>query len=183
MFDKDRFIQRCIENIAAGPAVVREIVAEAVSDPADVAAAFGEPAHAGVTPLYNTGDLTILHFVWAPYMILPPHNHRIFSVVGIYFGREDNVIWQRTDSSIQARSAKSLAAGDVAVLDREAIHSVTNPIGKMTCAIHVYGGDFFHPGLPRSEWDHETLAERPWSREGALARFREAEERYRAYVH
>jgi predicted metal-dependent enzyme (double-stranded beta helix superfamily) len=33
------------------------------------------------------------------------------------------------------------------------IHSVTNPIPRLTGAIHVYGGDFF--GAERSEWDPE----------------------------
>ena len=65
--------------------------------------------------------------------------------------------------------------GDVASLGRDTIHSVTNPIGKMTCAIHVYGGDFFAPPEPRSEWDYETLAERPWDVEGVRNNFREAE--------
>jgi predicted metal-dependent enzyme (double-stranded beta helix superfamily) len=31
------------------------------------------------------------------------------------------------------------------------IHSVLNPIDRLTGAIHVYGGDFF--GAERSEWD------------------------------
>jgi len=34
---------------------------------------------------------------------------------------------------------------------------VTNPIGKLTGAVHVYGGDFF--AAPRSEWDAETPRE------------------------
>ena len=75
--------------------------------------------------------------------------------------------------------ARSLGAGDVATLDRDVIHSVLNPIGKMTCAIHVYGGDFFAPPVPRSEWDHETLTEQPWNVDHAKALFREAEVRFR----
>jgi hypothetical protein len=37
---------------------------------------------------------------------------------------------------------------------------VTNPLPRMTGAIHVYGGDFF--GAVRSEWDPQTLLERPY---------------------
>jgi hypothetical protein len=37
------------------------------------------------------------------------------------------------------------------------IHSLTNPINRLTGAIHVYGGDFF--AAERSEWDPETLQE------------------------
>jgi len=34
---------------------------------------------------------------------------------------------------------------------------VTNPIPRLTGAIHVYGGDFF--GVARSEWDAETRSD------------------------
>ena len=34
---------------------------------------------------------------------------------------------------------------------------VTNPLPRLTGALHVYGGDFF--GAERSEWDPETLIE------------------------
>jgi predicted metal-dependent enzyme (double-stranded beta helix superfamily) len=47
---------------------------------------------------------------------------------------------------------------------------VTNPIPKLTGAIHVYGGDFF--GVDRSEWDPEELSEQPYDMEKARALFR-----------
>lgn len=178
MFDKDRFIQDCIESVAEGQGAIRELVREAVSDPAGMMSGLGEPQHAGITPLYSSPELTILKFVWAPCMILMPHNHQMFSVVGIYAGREDNLFWRRTETSIEAAGARSLGTGDVATLGRDIIHSVLNPIGKMTCAIHVYGGDFFHPVEPRSQWDHETLSEEPWNVDKVKALFSEAERRF-----
>ena len=89
------------------------------------------------------------------------------------------MFWRRTESTIEAAGAKSLGAGDVAILGRDIIHSVLNPIEKMTCALHVYGGDFFAPQEPRSEWDHETLVERPWDLEKTTKLFQEAEARYK----
>lgn len=180
MFDKERFIQDCLAAVADGQGAIRELVQEAVADRQGVMAGLGEPQHAGITPLYAGPELTILNFVWAPCMSLMPHNHQMFSVIGIYSGREDNVFWRRTAGSIEAAGAQSLGAGEVATLGRDIIHSVLNPIGKMTCAIHVYGGDFFHPARPRSEWDHETLIERPWDVEGVKTLFREAEARFNA---
>ena len=47
---------------------------------------------------------------------------------------------------------------------------MTNPIPKLTAALHVYGGDFFAPA-GRSEWDPETLLEEPWDPVRALRRF------------
>ena len=180
MFDKERFVQDCRDVVTEGQGALRELVARAVSDPASVMAGLGEPEHAGITPLYRAHDLTIIKFVWAPCMTLMPHNHQMFSIVGIYSGREDNVFWRRAAASIEAANARSLGVGDVAALSRDTIHSVLNPIGKMTCALHVYGGDFFNPVQPRSEWDHETLAEHPWNVERVKPLFSEAEARFNA---
>jgi predicted metal-dependent enzyme (double-stranded beta helix superfamily) len=180
LFDKNHFIQDCINAVIDGQGAIRKIVEEAVSNSARVMSELGEPKHAGITPIYKSHDLTIINFVWAPYMSLMPHNHQMFAVVGIYSGREDNIFWRRTGTSIEAAGAKSLGTGDVAPLGPDIIHSVLNPIGKMTCALHVYGGDFFEPDKPRSEWDHETLIERPWDIDKVKHLFQEAEARFNA---
>jgi hypothetical protein len=41
----------------------------------------------------------------------------------------------------------------------------------------VYGGDFF--AVPRSEWDPQTLEERPWDVAHAMRVFEESNERLR----
>lgn len=181
MFDKDRLIEDCVKAVGEGEGAISELVAAAVSDGARVIAELGPPTHAGINTLYRAPDLTIINFVWAPCMSLMPHDHHMFSVVGIYTGREDNVFWQRTEGGIEARGAKSLGTGDITILERDAIHSVLNPIGKMTCAIHVYGGDFFAPPEPRSMWDHETLVERPWDVERVKEVFAGAEARFNTW--
>ncbi len=179
MFTIERFIEQCRAAIAAADAerTVEELVAEAVSDPASVARALRDPERAGFAVLHRGPDLTLLDFAWAPWMTFKPHDHSMWSVVGIFSGREDNVFWRRTADGIEARGARSLGTGDVTRLGRDVIHSVVNPIGKMTRAIHVYGGDFFAPPRPRSEWDPETLAERPWDLDHTRRLFAEAEAR------
>lgn len=180
MFSTDKFIENCIQAVAEGEQSVHAVVSEAMSETRMMASVLGQQEHAGIHLLYRSPALTIINFKWAPYMNLMPHNHQMFSVVGIYSGREDNIFWKRTPNGIEARGAKSLGAGDVCVLDTTTIHSVLNPIGKMTGAIHVYGGDFFAPHEPRSEWDHETLVEHPWDVERVKSVFRDAEERFNA---
>ena len=188
MFEKDRFIEDCKAAVAEGQKAVRELVREAVADPAAIVAELGEPTKAGVFPLYRAPDLTVINFVWAPCMTLLPHNHNMFAVIGIYSGREDNIFWRRIDDEagngtgpgIEAAGAESMGPGQVATLGRDIIHSVANPITKLTSAIHVYGGDFFDPPVPRSQWDHESLAEQPWDMEQTRATFREAERRFNA---
>jgi predicted metal-dependent enzyme (double-stranded beta helix superfamily) len=181
-FEVDEFVAACRAAVAGpdGERAVRDLVAEAISDAGAVARALGDPEHAGLQTLYRATDLTILNFAWAPWMCFKPHNHNMWSVVGIFSGREDNVFWRRVEGSIEAAGARSLGAGEAAPLGRDIIHSVVNPIGKMTRAIHVYGGDFFAPVQPRSEWDPETLTERPWDMADTRRLFAEAEARSRA---
>ena len=53
-----------------------------------------------------------------------------------------------------------------------------NPLRVFTGAIHIYGGDFF--GTPRSDWDPETLQERPYDVERARKLIADANERWLA---
>ncbi len=196
MFQKDRFVEDCRRAVRDGQKAVREVVLEAVGDPAGIISELGEPTEAGVFPMYRGGDATVIHFIWAPCMTLLPHNHNMFAVIGIYGGREDNMFWRRLPGGgntagngsgatnetpgIEAAGADSLGPGQVATLGPDIIHSVANPIAKLTGTIHVYGGDFFSPPKPRSQWDHETLSEQPWSMDHTRAVFRQAEARYDA---
>jgi len=181
MFDLDQFVADCRSALAADRSHkhVREVVARAVADPASVLKGVGEPTRAGLHTLYQSDDLTVLNVVWGPMMTVLPHNHAMWAVIGIYTGREDNIFWRRlpgTQGKVEAAGAKALCEGDVEPLGHNIIHSVTNPIPRLTGAIHVYGGNFFDP-THRREWDPETLLEGPFDPERAVRRFEEANSR------
>jgi len=181
MFDLEQFTADCRAALKADSShrLVREVVARAVSDPAGVLKGLGEPKRAEVQKLYHGPELTILNVIWAPMMTVMPHNHNMWAVIGIYTGREDNVFWRRLPDNherVEAAGARSLCVGDAEPLGHNIIHSVTNPIRRLTGAIHVYGGDFF--AAHRSEWDAETLLEGRYDAERALRRFEEANEAY-----
>lgn len=177
MFDTDQFIEDCIcaREEDDSHKAVRQVVERAVQDPAAVMNALGEPNEAGFHALYQNDKLTIISFTWAPMMTLMPHNHNMWAVIGLYSGREDNIFWRQKDGHLEAAGAKALMPGAAAALGRDVIHSVTNPIGKMTSALHVYGGDFFAPG--RSEWDPETLEKSPFDFDKSRRIFKEANAR------
>ena len=161
---------------ADGQPAVRAVLDRAVSEPGALLAGIGEPREAGIHTLYHAPDLTILNVVWAPLMVLLPHNHKMWATTGIYTGREDNILWRSAGPRVGAFGAASLSEKDVFDLPDDAIHSVVNPIPRLTGAIHVYGGDFF--AAPRSEWDSDTLRERPFDLEAARRVFREAAQRF-----
>jgi predicted metal-dependent enzyme (double-stranded beta helix superfamily) len=159
MFDRERFVDDCVRanRGTEAQAAVQEVLARAVCDHASVLKAMGEPARAGLDVLHRSGDLTIFAASWAPRMNLMPHDHRMWALIGIYTGREDNIFWKRREGRIHAGGARALFEGDVAALPAEVIHSVTNPLLRFTGGLHVYGGDFF--ATDRSQWNAETLAE------------------------
>jgi predicted metal-dependent enzyme (double-stranded beta helix superfamily) len=183
-FDLDRFKADCAAAAAGATAqqTIREIVARAVADPGAVLEALGEPRRAEVQTLHRSADLTILNVIWGPRMTVMPHNHSMWAIIGIYTGREDNILWRRVpgdpNGRIEAAGAKALGDRDAFPLGRDIIHSVTNPIGRLTGAIHVYGGDFF--GMPRSEWDPERLVEQPGDVQRTLRLFDESNRLYAA---
>ena len=178
--DVDRFIDDVKRARMQGDSqrAVEEVLARAVSEPRAVVLGIGEPAEPGIHTMYCDKELTILNVIWAPLMVLLPHNHNMWASIGIYAGREDNILWERTGLEIEASGAASLREKDVFPLPDAAIHSVTNPVDRLTGAIHIYGGDFF--ATPRSEWNPETLRERPFDLEAARKSFRDANRRFEA---
>lgn len=179
MFDLEQFTADCRAALKSDSThkSVREVVARAVADPACVLRGLGEPKRAEVQKLYHAPDLTILNVIWGPMMTVMPHDHHMWAVIGIYSGREDNVFWRRIPDGggrIEAAGARALCVGEAEPLGHNIIHSVTNPIPRLTGAIHVYGGDFF--AAHRSEWDAETLMEGRYDAERTMRRFDEANE-------
>ena len=102
-----------------------------------------------------------------------PHDHRMWAVIGIYTGREENAFFRRSDPGGLTRlGVTMLEEKDCKLLGETAIHAVYNPLARLTGGLHVYGGDFFE--TPRSEWTPDTLEEQPYSIEGALQMFAES---------
>jgi predicted metal-dependent enzyme (double-stranded beta helix superfamily) len=161
MLDVDGFVANC-EQAVRDPdpqGAVRELLLRTMTDPPAAAAALGREA-GGLEFLHCSAALTVLNVTWAPTMSIYPHDHRMWAVIGIYGGAEDNTLYRRGPERIAAAGGRELREGDVFALGAEAIHAVTNPQARFTGAIHVYGGDFVNQ--PRSQWDPDTLAEEPW---------------------
>lgn len=165
MFDLDQFIADLRTSLGErSRQATKEVVARAVSDPASLLRAIGEPDKPGLQVLHQAEDLTILNVIWSPGQITLPHDHRVSAVIGMYGGREDNMFWRRVPNAtrfqIEAAGGQALGCGDVTILGRDVIHSVVNPLAKISGAIHVYDGNFL--AMQRSMWDCETLVETPY---------------------
>jgi predicted metal-dependent enzyme (double-stranded beta helix superfamily) len=177
MFDKERFIEDCRAALKEKNthAAIKELVEKAVSDPAALMRTIGEPAKGGVDTLYKAHDLTILNHCWGPQMVFKPHDHRMWAVIGIYTGREENSFFRRSADGLVRHGMKVMEPKDTTPLGASIIHAVTNPLDKVTGALHVYGGDFF--AAPRSEWDPKTFREQPYDIEATMRAFEESNAR------
>jgi predicted metal-dependent enzyme (double-stranded beta helix superfamily) len=112
--------------------------------------------------LHSEPGLTIVHIAVNPGFVSPLHDHRTWAVIGIYEGQEDNTLYRRTDDSrgVEPSGSRSLRQGEVLPLRVDAIHQITNPLGKKLIALHVYGKNIFN--IERSAWDPVTGQERPF---------------------
>jgi predicted metal-dependent enzyme (double-stranded beta helix superfamily) len=172
-------IARCQAALAEhAPALaVRDVLDELVADHTALEQALGPVELGGITTLHNAADLTILRVAWTPGMALNPHEHRMWAVIGMYGGQEDNAFYRRSSGGLESAGGKELPAGDVLVLGDDVIHSVANSRRDFAVAVHVYGGDFFSG--ERSEWDFETYEERPRDFARTRRLFDEANTRWR----
>lgn len=175
-FDLDAFLDACRAAAATSSptTAVRDVLERALRSE-DVAAAL-PAAGAELHELFSSGGLTVMKAVWSPGMTLPPHNHLMWAVIGVYGGTEENRYFERVGGGLAASGGASLSAGDVAILGPDVIHSVANPRAhELTGAIHVYGGDFLRE--PRSVWAGEPPREQPATGDTMRAYFDEANER------
>ena len=175
MFEREQFIADCRGALDGERSArnVREVVARAVADPAGMMRDLGEPTKGGFDVLLRSDELTILNVLWPVGQIVMPHNHALWAVIGVYTGREDNILWRRqpdeANGAVEAAGAKTLGSGDTIAFGADVVHSVVNPVPRITGAIHVYGGDFF--AVSRSEWDPDSLHEKPYDMEKVLRMF------------
>jgi predicted metal-dependent enzyme (double-stranded beta helix superfamily) len=178
MFDLDHFIADCRDALTErrSEKAIREVVARAIAEPSDVERTLGTPSRGGIFTLHHSPELTIFNIVWTPGMAVQPHDHRMWAVIGLYGGREDNTFYRRAARGLAVANAKQLERGDAVVLGPAVIHAVANPLRMFTGAIHVYGGDF--PAMPRSQWTPDAFEESPFDLEQGRRAFAEANERW-----
>ena len=159
MFDKDRFVEdlRAARYESDSMDAISEVITKAIQDPASIIRALGAPGRGRAEQLYADESITISNIIWGSEMWVPPHDHLMWAVIGVYQGQEDNTFWRDQDGNLQEMGGVSLTKGDVRKLGADAVHSVRNPSLQLCGAIHVYGGDFFGAIPRRHSWNPQTL--------------------------
>ena len=80
-----------------------------------------------------------------------PHNHGTWTVVSVYQGQEDYVVYARAGSGLIPVATNSIRPGEAVILPEDTIHDLSTSAAQPTCSIHVYGGDLFD-AQRRSMW-------------------------------
>ena len=162
MFEAETFVAECQAALAERQPMlaVKEILERAVARPDDVTS--GLHAEPGVAVLHRSPDLSVISVV-VPAGSPPslPHDHRMWALVGVYGGREDNQFFRRTTAGIEESGGRSVLVSDILAMGDDTVHAIRNPLGQSAlAAIHVYGGDIV--GTARSMWTVPGHEEQPY---------------------
>jgi len=141
---------------------VEAVLLEAAKNPDIVEAISGRTQFANLEDLaiYRSDRLTLLAGAMPPGFSAGPHNHNLWSVVGVCAGREDNLFFEREGDGLKQLGEVSVVAPAVLSNDADVIHAICNPLDTPLLVLHAYGGDLF--SIARSSWDAETHEEIPF---------------------
>lgn len=100
--------------------------------------------------------LTIYICHFSPHLTIPPHEHQMDALIGLYEGHEAHQLWQETADGLARRQEQKIAPGDLLHLPGNAIHSVRCLDQHLCKGLHLYLGAlsradrrFFEAGQPR----------------------------------
>lgn len=138
---------------------IEMVLREAVNNPA-AAQAISKRSEVGNLEdmaIHRSDNLTLLAVAVPPDFYAGPHNHNLWSVVGVCAGREDNQFFERQGKGLRRTAELSVVGPGVLANDADVIHAIRNPLDTPLLALHAYGGDLF--ATPRSSWDPKTYEE------------------------
>ena len=91
--------------------------------------------------LFEDDTISIWHCRFQPGNAVPPHDHQVAAIIGVYRGVERNDFFQAGESGkISKGKAVEMAPGTVLSIGPSAIHSVECISESPSCGIHVYLG-------------------------------------------
>lgn len=157
-------IERCTRALEAPDpqGSLKQIVLESAKDPEVLDAISSRTKFASLEDLaiHRSENLTLLAGTLPPGFNAGPHNHNLWSVVGVCAGQEDNQFFERDGDRLKPSGEASVVAPGVLENGADVIHAIRNPLDAPLVVLHAYGGDLF--GTPRSNWDPETYEEIPF---------------------
>jgi predicted metal-dependent enzyme (double-stranded beta helix superfamily) len=157
MFDVQEFIVSCKQFVGApdGASRVLDLIRSVVGDAEGIKSAVVSGERTSPirdASLFRSSELFVLNATLKPHVKSPPHDHRMWAVIGIYEGQENNIFYRRAAKGLEEIDRREIRAGEAILVGPEVIHAIENPLGSSTLGLHVYGDlvaakrSMWHPG-------------------------------------
>ena len=131
---------------------IRDVLLETVKKPDEIFAATSHENEDEI--LYFEDDsVSIWRCRFQPKIMMPPHEHLLKVLIGVYSGGEKSILYKRTEDGLKEAGSVTAHAGEVITLGKAAIHAVTTGDDKPSDAIHVYLGPLMQLERDLFEWE------------------------------
>jgi len=131
---------------------IRAVLHAAIADPAAIRAVYSETEDDEVC-LFEDESLSIWRCRFQPTEFLPPHEHKLPVLIAAYSGAEESTMYRREANKLKKTGTLRVRAGEVTLLDEDAIHSVTALDDQPSDAFHVYMGPLMSLKRDLFDWD------------------------------
>lgn len=167
-FSLDQFVADARKAAAAANALemTDRLMARTFADPDAIKAGVPEMAEDEVN-LFEDNTVSIWHERFLPTEELPPHDHQLPAVIGVYHGTERNRLFRRGDGCLVPGGELILRAGQTHVFGPDDVHAVQALDGTASLGLHIYLGPLTK--VERSLFEWETGADLPMSDAAFLA--------------
>ncbi|MEM7567320.1 MAG: hypothetical protein AAF321_08830 [Pseudomonadota bacterium] len=153
-FSLDGFVANARKAAAADDPVAATCTTLARAlDAAALAGPIDTPADE--TLLYEDDTISVWHERFRPDEELPPHDHGMVAVLGVYAGREANRLWRR-EGGWRAGGTLVLAPREFHLFGPDDVHSVQALDGQPSFGLHVYLGALTRVTRSLYDWDDGT---------------------------
>jgi len=91
--------------------------------------------------IYESPTLEIRMFTMPPYYKTCPHEHGVWSIVGVLEGKEKNLHYRETKNGLAVSKIDEVNELEYITMNKNTIHSVYNNSTNITRSLHIYGGN------------------------------------------
>lgn len=154
IFSLDGFVANARQAAAAENPLnaVEQLMAKTFTNPQAIAAAV--PAmDENEVHLFEDETVSIWHERFLHTEELPPHDHQMPAVIGVYHGVERNRLYRQVGGALAPNGTLVLSAGDTHVLGPNDVHTVQALDDAPSFGLHVYLGALSRVERSLFEWD------------------------------
>lgn len=102
--------------------------------------------------LYEDATISIWHYRMPTGVVVPPHDHQVYAIIGVYEGVEANHFYTLKQGELVCDAINQVGQGTAILIQPDSIHSVQTGNNRRSCAIHIYLGAFTKVERSRFDW-------------------------------